>query len=163
MDMGSSSSTAATCKISMLWNWYTVDACFISSQWRIRTVGAYVGSLIALFALVILLEFFRRAAREYDRRITKAFKTANGSDNDISKALQGEGPVRAFRPTHAQQVVRSAFHTVQFGAGYMLMLLAMYYNGGVILVIFTSTFVGHFLASRDVSSAEEKHQKDVCC
>jgi hypothetical protein len=34
-----------------------------------------------------------------------------------------------------------------FGSGYMLMLLAMYYNGGIILTIFVAAFVGHFLTA----------------
>lgn len=51
------------------------------------------------------------------------------------------------RPTHTQQLVRSIFHTVQFGAGYMLMLLAMYYNGGIIFVIFVSSFKGTIMTA----------------
>jgi hypothetical protein len=26
-------------QISMLWNWYTVDSCFLSTQWHIRSKG----------------------------------------------------------------------------------------------------------------------------
>lgn len=25
----------------MLWNWYAVDACFISSQWHVRSKGGW--------------------------------------------------------------------------------------------------------------------------
>jgi copper transporter 1 len=26
-------------QISMLWNWYTVDSCFLSEQWHVRSLG----------------------------------------------------------------------------------------------------------------------------
>ena len=53
----------------MLWNWYTVDACFLSSQWHVRSAGAFAGSVIAVFIITALVEGVRRAAREYDRQI----------------------------------------------------------------------------------------------
>jgi len=36
-------------------------------------------------------------------------------------------------PTFLQQAIRATFYMVQFGAGYMLMLLAMYYNGYILI------------------------------
>lgn len=73
----------------MLWNWYTVDACFLSTQWHIRShgvlpfpsvsflceliairsAGAFAGSVIAVFLTTALVEGVRRAAREYDRKL----------------------------------------------------------------------------------------------
>ncbi|KAK0226044.1 Ctr-domain-containing protein [Armillaria fumosa] len=176
MDMGSSSSSAsgASCKISMMWNWTTVDACFISNQWHIRTVGAYVGTLIAIFAWVVVLEAFRRLSREYDRRIIMEWNSARtdveAATHDSVKGLKGLTIMRfgnsngEFQPTHTQQLVRSVFHTVQFGAGYMLMLLAMYYNGGIIFVIFVATFVGYFISGRDMSGGGSQSEggKECC-
>ncbi|GAA5920852.1 hypothetical protein JCM1841_002352, partial [Sporobolomyces salmonicolor] len=43
---GNSSTTDAACKISMMWNWYTIDACFLSKEWHIRSAGGYAGSII---------------------------------------------------------------------------------------------------------------------
>ncbi|KAL9105594.1 MAG: hypothetical protein Q9227_009252 [Pyrenula ochraceoflavens] len=60
MDMGGG------CKISMLWNWYTVDACFLSRSWRIHTPAAFAGSCIGVILLVMSLELLRRLSREYD-------------------------------------------------------------------------------------------------
>lgn len=73
-------------QISMLWNWYTVDACFISSDWHIHSEGrglpyspsltytitilvAFAFTVICVFILVALVEGVRRFGREYDRRI----------------------------------------------------------------------------------------------
>jgi copper transporter 1 len=53
----------------MLWNWYTVDTCFISSTWHNNTKAKFAGSVIGVFLLVIAIEGLRRLARDYDRRI----------------------------------------------------------------------------------------------
>ena len=57
--------------VSMLWNWNTVDSCFLSSSWQIRSKGMFAGSVIGVFLLVIAIEAVRRGAREYDRYITR--------------------------------------------------------------------------------------------
>ncbi|KAL6237372.1 Ctr copper transporter family-domain-containing protein [Aspergillus navahoensis] len=70
MDMGGmgmgGGDSGAQCVISMLWNWNTVDACFIARSWHIRSRGMFAGSCVGVICLVIVLEFLRRIAREYD-------------------------------------------------------------------------------------------------
>ncbi|KAL8663125.1 MAG: hypothetical protein Q9202_004162 [Teloschistes flavicans] len=51
----------------MLWYWYPVDSCFISSTWRITTKGKLAGCCIGVISLVVVLEGLRRIQREYDR------------------------------------------------------------------------------------------------
>jgi copper transporter 1 len=53
----------------MLWNWYTIDACFLSSSWKITSNGMFAGSCIGVILLVMFLEFLRRLGKEYDRYI----------------------------------------------------------------------------------------------
>ncbi|RDB30793.1 Copper transport protein CTR4 [Hypsizygus marmoreus] len=180
MDMNHGSNSTTTehaCKISMLWNWYTVDACFISRQWHIRSVGAYAGTVIAIFFLVILLELFRRLGREYDRKISREYYSLNRSGaakgkgfNSLENLSDGSAPpcpnvLPPFRPSIAQQAIRSFFYFVQFSAGYILMLLAMYYNGGLILAIFAGSYFGFFVSSWDtvgrVNTPEARGQ--TCC
>lgn len=74
---------------------YTTDACFISQQWHIRSIGYYIlslscyvidqlnavtadfiGTVIGVFLVVITVEFIRRFSREYDRRILRERKSA---------------------------------------------------------------------------------------
>ncbi|OJZ83367.1 hypothetical protein ASPFODRAFT_221345 [Aspergillus luchuensis CBS 106.47] len=57
---------STNCKISMLWNWNTMDACFISSSWHITSPSMFAGSCIGVILLVICLELLRRVASEYD-------------------------------------------------------------------------------------------------
>ena len=51
----------------MLWNWYTIDACFLSTSWHVQSAGAFAGSCLGVIFLVIALEFLRRVQRETDR------------------------------------------------------------------------------------------------
>lgn len=169
---GAASAAMPTCKISMLWNWTTIDVCFISSQWHIRTIGGYVGTVIGIFLITIALEALRRISREYDRKILREFvakhqtsDSAAAKETDSNKSGMFGRPQPTFQPTLAQQAIRSSFYFVQFSAGYMLMLSAMYFNGGLILAIFFGAFVGHFVAARDtagdVLTAENREQ--CCC
>ncbi|MCJ1462712.1 Copper Transporter integral membrane protein that functions in high affinity copper transport [Pseudocyphellaria aurata] len=92
MDMGMGGSS---CKISMLWNWNTVDACFISSSWHITSRGMFAGSCIGVILLVVSLEFLRRLGREYDRYIVGQFKyqniTATSAQENASMSSSSEG------------------------------------------------------------------------
>lgn len=51
----------------MLWNWYTIDSCFIASTWHVRSAGTFAVSCIGVVLLVMLLEFLRRSTKEFDR------------------------------------------------------------------------------------------------
>lgn len=94
--MDNSHSMGGGCKTSMLWNWNTIDACFISAQWHIRTTGAFVVSVLAVFALVILLEAVRRVARAYDRRIAEEYM-ARWAESEASEGLMVSQFSRAVR------------------------------------------------------------------
>ncbi|KAJ6460929.1 Ctr copper transporter family-domain-containing protein [Mycena sanguinolenta] len=136
------------CKLSMLWNWDTIDSCFISEEWHIHTVQQYAGSLLGLFLVVILLEGFRRLSRKYDRFILRRYqiRLASASLGKISETFRNN---QSFRPTSFQQLVRSLFYFIQFSAAYLLMLAAMTHNGGVILAIFLGALVGFLFFGSD--------------
>jgi solute carrier family 31 (copper transporter), member 1 len=129
----------------MLWNWYTIDACFIARSWHVRSSGAFAGSCIGVILLVIALEFLRRSQREFDRylRLRHARNgSESGSGNDASDSAKtsqikvtgfGLSSWSATAKTRElklwQHAVRCLLYTVQFAVGYFIMLLAMYYNG----------------------------------
>ncbi|GAA5995210.1 hypothetical protein JCM11641_005642, partial [Rhodosporidiobolus odoratus] len=157
MDMGSGGSDAA-CKatgcshtlaaVRMLWNWYTIDACFLSERWHVRSVGDYVGTILGVFFIVVALEGVRRLSREYDRSIRRAYYVRE--DRALSALAKNSdalavGKAAPFRPSFTEHLVRSVFYGVQFGTAYILMLLAMYFNGGIILAIVVGGFVGYGL------------------
>ncbi|OWP06524.1 hypothetical protein B2J93_7074 [Marssonina coronariae] len=67
MSMGSGDG----CKLSMLLNWHTIDACFLSSIFHIRSSFTFFLACLGAFALVISLEFIRRFQRNFDRYLRK--------------------------------------------------------------------------------------------
>ncbi|GAA6041435.1 hypothetical protein JCM8097_005249 [Rhodosporidiobolus ruineniae] len=174
-DMGSGTADHA-CKINMLWNWYTIDACFLSEQWHVRSIGGYVGTLIGVFLMVVALEGVRRLGREYDRSIRAAYykreerallalakNTSGGSSkvDEIAKAAP-------FRPSMREHLIRSILYGIQFGTAYILMLLAMYFNGGIIFAIILGGFAGYALFARDTAGTAEVDDSaaargECCC
>ncbi|EGX53365.1 Copper Transporter integral membrane protein that functions in high affinity copper transport [Orbilia oligospora] len=182
------------CKISMLWNWYTVDSCFISRTWRVSSEGIFALSCIGVVLLVISLEFVRRMQREYDRHIirhaTAAAATTINESIGAGKLADEGSPVSGtpvpsqvrgfnnassrlarflrpfnFRPSFLQQVVRGLLYMVQFGAAYFVMLMAMYYNGYIIICILIGAFLGFTLFGYDNLAPSGSHQETgtSCC
>lgn len=167
----------------MLWNWYTIDACFVSESWHITSHGMFAASCIGVAALVIALELIRRCGKEYDALIVRQFKRNLNARNVYAPARNSsttDGPGNAFatfRASPLQQLVRAVIHAVVFGLAYIVMLLAMYYNGFIILSIIIGAGIGKFLcdwmvvripvlANADESGKNIDHQIDeasVCC
>ncbi|KKZ65213.1 hypothetical protein EMCG_08921 [[Emmonsia] crescens] len=167
--MGGMGHSQNGCKISMLWNWNVMNACFISSSWRITSRGMFAGSCIGVILLVMCLEFLRRAGHEYDKYVAGKSNLFTGrvnrssisvSPKSTSSGLESrdEAPLsprkRAARPSLLQHIGRSLLHMVQFGVAYFVMLLAMYYNGYIIISILIGSFLGAFVFSW--KSEEEK-------
>ncbi|KAG5975073.1 hypothetical protein E4U55_007897, partial [Claviceps digitariae] len=121
------------CKISMLFNLYTIDSCFLSSQWRITSNAAFAGSCIGVFLLTLSLEMLRRSIKEYDRYLIRQHRSrhhaaslAAHADNKQPAAAATttitSNAVPPFRPSALQQGVRALLHLLAFFVGYILML-----------------------------------------
>jgi copper transporter 1 len=150
----------------MLWNWYTIDACFLASTWHIKTQGMFAASCIGVALLVVCLEFLRRLGKGYDAYILRQFhrratslqhrprvsyvapkyddgRASNGCGSDASCAPPlPEQRFITFRATPAQQIARGIIHAATFSVGYIVMLLAMYFNGYIIISIILGSFLG---------------------
>ncbi|KAI5467476.1 Ctr copper transporter family-domain-containing protein [Mariannaea sp. PMI_226] len=189
MDMASTStaksggmSMGGGCKISMLWNWYTVDSCFISKSWHITSKGMFAGSCIGVILLVMSLEFLRRSVKEFDAYLIRQHEAklqrfsaiAANSSNEAGSSGSKNGnvaacaaPLTPFRPNIFQQAIRAFLHMVQFAVAYFVMLLAMYYNGYIIICIFIGAFLGAFVFQWETLSAgrgtSAAHEATVCC
>lgn len=147
----------------MLWNWNTVDSCFISSSWKIKSAGMMAGSCIGVILLVMTLELLRRASKEYDRYLIRtasaaavavapsSYSSDNNADSSSNKAVgtavTAISARKSVRPTIFQQAVRATLHMVQFTIAYFVMLLAMYYNGYLIISIIIGAWLGAFIFS----------------
>ncbi|RDA88828.1 hypothetical protein CP532_5469 [Ophiocordyceps camponoti-leonardi (nom. inval.)] len=143
MDHGHMEGDAASCKISMLWNWYTIDACFLSPGWHIKNGGMFAATCLGVIGLVVVVELLRRLGKEYDSFILRQARRQFADRYADEKSF--DSPFVTFRATLPQQLVRSAIHAGTFGGAYIVMLLAMYFNGFVIICIFIGAGLGKFL------------------
>ncbi|PNY25092.1 Copper transport protein ctr4, partial [Tolypocladium capitatum] len=146
------------CKVSMLFNVNTIDACFLSEQWHITSSGMFAGSCVGVFFLGVALEFLRRSVKEFDRYLIKqhvakyqyapgdpvgTLGDSVGSKEATPRAASAAAP--PFRPDVLQQAVRAFLYLSMFSVGYMLMLLAMSFNVYIVISIFLGAFVGAFV------------------
>ncbi|KAI0117836.1 ctr copper transporter [Nemania sp. FL0031] len=179
MDMDSDA-----CSTHMLWNWETTGSCFLAESWQIQNEGMMAATCIGVFLLAIMLEFVRRVGKEYDQYILRQFTQHANSraamsrleDDCCSDGPQSGSQTVTFRATPIQQLIRSVIHAVAFGIAYILMLIAMGFNGYVIIVIIIGAGFGKFLcdwmtqkvvvgtpASLLTKGLESSEEPTMCC
>jgi copper transporter 1 len=156
----------------MLWNWNVVDACFIAEGWHITNRGMFAATCIGIGLMAVLLEALRRVNRQYDtylyaqlRRVPMSSSSDSGVNSSLDlttgpsetkvgrfasvlqtpRSLRKHSGTAKRRITPIQQIVRVVLHVLIFGIAYLLMLLAMYYNGYVIISILLGTGLGKYL------------------
>jgi copper transporter 1 len=113
-----------------------------------------------VIVLVIVLEFLRRAGKEYDRYIVgrhrktlsptvsssaSSAEEINSANKNTTTTVASQVADSRFRPSILQQAVRALLHMLQFAVAYFVMLLAMYYNGYIIICIFIGAYIGYFI------------------
>ncbi|KAI8949241.1 ctr copper transporter [Xylaria longipes] len=173
-----------SCSTHMLWNWNTIGACFFAESWQIKTQGMMAATCIGVFLLAILLEFVRRVGKEYDQFILRQFQQhvdaqaamARSKDDCCSEGPRMDSQTVIFRATPIQQAIRSFIHAVAFGIAYILMLIAMAFNGYVIIVIIIGAGFGKFvcdwmtqkvviggMTSPPTKSLESSEDVTMCC
>ncbi|CAJ2502432.1 Uu.00g098260.m01.CDS01 [Anthostomella pinea] len=67
---------SANLPAQMLWNWNTIDTCFLSSSWHVKSSSMFAGSCIGVVLLTLLLEFLRCAVKEFDRYLIRKHSAA---------------------------------------------------------------------------------------
>ncbi|KAI9637294.1 putative copper uptake transporter [Dioszegia hungarica] len=168
MDMGGAASGPA-CKISMLWNWNTVDSCFLASSWHVRSNGMFAGSVIGVFLLCMMIEGVRRLGREYDRKLVAQAKLRAGITpvNSVESPTKGILPPCptsfVLTPSWPQHLLRSLVYGTQFSAAFMVMLLGMYYNGYILIFgIFLGQTAGYVAFARDTVMGHDNGSGNCC-
>lgn len=157
--------------VQMLWNWYTIDSCFLAESWHISSSGAFAASCIGTILLVMVLEALRRLGKEYDDSILRGFRAGAASLSDsypssrpaslkggssggnaakvgvettVAGPASSGGRMVVFRASPLQQVIRSLIHAVTLGLAYIIMLLVMSYNGYIIICVIIGGGLGKF-------------------
>lgn len=121
----------------MLFNFETIDACFLADTWQITSKGMFAGSCIGVILLTMSLEFLRRAVKSYDRYLIRHHEASSRGSDASSPVEHPEGEtagkqngeascapvyVTPFRPNAFQQAIRALLHMVQFAVAYIIML-----------------------------------------
>lgn len=156
----------------MLWNWYTIDSCFLAESWHVTTQGAFAATCIGTVLLVVLVEFVRRIAREYDASIRRQFSRQAAASRTGTK-IDGLATV-VFRASPLQQLIRSVLYAAVVGGAYILMLIAMSFNGYVVICIIIGAGLGKFLCDwlvvkvnlhepEAVSPGKGTDEAAICC
>lgn len=112
-----------------------------------------VASCIGATLLTVLLECCRRAGREYDDFIASQMERSvavrkQGSappSSALSSLAASSSKAVTMRASPFQQLARAFIHAITFGVAYVAMLLAMYFNGYIILCLFIGAGIGKFL------------------
>ena len=155
--------------------------------------GVFAVTCIGVVLLVVCLEFLRRLGKEYDSAILSQFqRNAAARLNSVNTDSKTQGDQRSdeqgrltsscstgptylqFRPTLVQQLIRSVIHMVTFGVAYIVMLLAMYFNGYIIIMIFLGALIGKFVcdwgsqkvavgAGPGMAQAQGEQELTYCC
>lgn len=162
MSMGGS---PHSCKISMLWNWYTIDTCFIANSWHVKSKGGFAGSCLGVFFLVMTSQWLHRFAREYDVALMAKYAPEDNYrskefDSDSTSALVRPNPELyaishqwlwrplngdGVKPSVVEHLTRGILFTLEWGLSYIIMLLFMYYNGYIIISCILGAFFGRVL------------------
>jgi solute carrier family 31 (copper transporter), member 1 len=156
---------------------------FLAEGWHIRTHAQFAGSCIGVILLVVFLEFLRRSSKEYDAFILRKYISSHSSRSESKRSSADSASLfnaptsttittisatRTFRPSLLQQAIRSLLHMLQFAVAYLIMLLAMYYNGYLILSIFLGSYIGAFIfswqtVSVSTSGSVAAEEATSCC
>jgi copper transporter 1 len=140
----------------MIWNWNVVDTCFISESWHVKNGAMFAASCVGSGLLVVLLEFLRRVAHEYDAFLLRQFqRQLRVQEAALAAALPSnccDGPTSTLGTQHAtfrasalQQLMRAIIHGAILALAYVVMLLVMSFNGYIFVSIILGAILGKFL------------------
>jgi copper transporter 1 len=98
----------------------------------------------------------RAADAENSQETTRSVQGAasKGAPQTVCSAFEDKTPVR---PTLVEQLVRALLHMLQFAVAYFVMLLAMYFNGYIIICIFIGAFLGSFIFSWEPLNLQKEY------
>ncbi|KAK8094020.1 hypothetical protein PG997_000705 [Apiospora hydei] len=152
------------CKVNMVWNWNTIDACILTPLWRTNSPAPFACICINVLCLAMMLQVLCAVLNRHDAtmlrrahdRQEKSRSRSRSNDQTTEKNLE-EGSyctnkdsgcccrrVVYYRLRAWEKLVRSLWYTLVFANATILALLAVSFNGYIILCIFTGTFVGSY-------------------
>ncbi|KAK9447067.1 Ctr copper transporter family-domain-containing protein [Limtongia smithiae] len=176
----------AMCKMNMIFNWDPTDVCVVFKWWHIRGTGTFILSFLAIATLGIAYEYLRKVASSpllaaEPRRIVLqdssddeevADDSANGSSSRAAAArrrlYKNYGAIGAVQVESREfirrnsRAVRAVMYGVQVVFSFFIMLVAMTYNGPIIMAVGLGAIIGNYIFT-STSSAEDAEIKSLSC
>ncbi|KAK9469861.1 Ctr copper transporter family-domain-containing protein [Lipomyces arxii] len=166
-DMGNPHSghdVGVTCKMNMVFTWDPTDVCVVFRWWHIKGTLSFVVSLIAVMALGVGFEYIRAAITNLSNsQTTRTLEMENLLDDSISTSSTLHSvpadPRRKFWHTTVvtprwllssskkNSLLGPFLYGLQVVFSLLLMLIAMTYNGWIILALGTGAAIGNWLYS----------------
>lgn len=94
----------------MLWNWYTIDSCFLARSWHVTSRGMFAGTCIGVFFWVMAYCWYHRFVVEFDKSVADykqaKYEQTVGADAaaadacccDAEKGSSQETPIDVVKP-----------------------------------------------------------------
>ncbi|XP_070581748.1 high affinity copper uptake protein 1-like [Ptychodera flava] len=116
-------------------------------EWQVDTVGALVGSCIAIFFLAMLYEGLKVLRESLLRKSIvnvrySSTPVGKGSGETVLMETHGHGRARMFSTSH---VIQTLLHIIQITLSYFLMLIFMTYNVWLCIAVALGAGVGYFI------------------
>lgn len=158
----------------MTFNWDLAGMCVVFEWWHVTTSFQLILSCLACMAISVLYEALRLSARRYDQKLVMELKRRErailGTEEEERVEETAEGRRREDEPyfplpaamasrlglSREQQTVRSIVYAMQVALGFWIMLVFMTYNAYLMGSVVVGAGIGHYLFSRDISSASSK-------
>jgi Ctr copper transporter family len=87
--------------------------------------------------------------QQQPRNLSRLQRAFYGLPPGSAGATYWQARAPRFRPTMLQQMIRSLLYALQFTGAYIVMLIAMTFNGFIILSIILGGLFGHFVSTWD--------------
>lgn len=165
-----------SCKISMLWNWTTIHACFLTDKWHVKSGFGFAISCFASFFLSFSLGLLNKISNDYDSSLINTID--NETSNEFkNKKMNMNKPHSHIKHifffqwfTHNDEnlkmkhhIIRCTLYITEWILSYIIMLLFMYFNGYIILSLTIGTFAGRFLFNRKLPQNYTQKDSGCCC
>ncbi|KAK7205205.1 Ctr copper transporter family-domain-containing protein [Myxozyma melibiosi] len=145
----------AACKMAMIFNWDPIDTCIVFEWWHIRGLYSLTASLLAVVALGVSYEYLRTWP---EAAVLSAPAVLRGEKKVDDGEGSGYGPLMMFVNRNRKEV-KAVLYGVQVVYSYFIMLVAMTYNGWILLAVGVGAYLGHRIFNKEEDESGPKTQK----
>ncbi|KAK8038718.1 hypothetical protein PG993_007129 [Apiospora rasikravindrae] len=117
------------CKVNLLWNWDTIDTCFLAPSWYNNSTIKFAFSCIFVFIFAVTLQVFYHSLKTFDAALLlKEHNRRESRDGNQTEKGPEEGGscccrrLLRYSPSVWEQTFRAFVYTMTFANAYILML-----------------------------------------